>query len=66
MRRKVFVVVILISPRGAKVITKCIDVRDAEEMKKFINEVDRQSRIDLIFANAGVNESMDFHQISLF
>jgi short-subunit dehydrogenase len=38
------------------VITKCVDVRDAEAMKKVINEVDRESKLDLVIANAGVGE----------
>jgi short-subunit dehydrogenase len=46
----------LCEKKGAKVITKCVDVRDAEAMKSFINEVDRQSKLDLVIANAGVGE----------
>ncbi|ETO11028.1 hypothetical protein RFI_26348 [Reticulomyxa filosa] len=42
---------------GRKIITKCVNVANEEEMKSFIDEMDKQHQIDLVIANAGVNIS---------
>lgn len=47
--------------RGAKVIAKCIDVRNEEEMRKFIHQVDDEREINLIIANAGVSGGKKFY-----
>jgi len=40
-----------------QVITKSLDVRNEEEMKNYIDEMDKKYPIDLVIANAGVNIS---------
>lgn len=41
--------------KGAKVITKAIDVTDQKGMDKWLNEVDKKHPLDLLIANAGVS-----------
>ena len=42
---------------GARVMSKVVDVTDAEGMESFINEVDEKLPIDLVIANAGITET---------
>lgn len=42
--------------KGARVVTKSIDVTDREGLKKFLVSTDEQYKIDLVVANAGVSQ----------
>lgn len=44
----------LLRDKGAKVFSRVLDVRDAESMKKWIEEIDEQAPLDLVIANAGI------------
>ncbi|MCX6645491.1 MAG: SDR family NAD(P)-dependent oxidoreductase [bacterium] len=45
----------LLEGKGARVFPKVIDVRDADGMKKWIEDIDAQAPLDLVIANAGVS-----------
>lgn len=40
---------------GARVITRVLDVRNREELAKWLREICRQEKVDLVIVNAGVN-----------
>lgn len=41
--------------KQAKVISKIIDIKDAEEVRNWIQEIGREFRLDLVIANAGIS-----------
>jgi len=45
--------------KGATAVAENIDVTDSEAMKKWIEDVDRRSPIDLVIANAGIGTPPD-------
>jgi short-subunit dehydrogenase len=44
--------------RGAEVLTGCVDVRDAEALKTWLDAFDTAHPIDLLIANAGVSSML--------
>ncbi len=45
----------LCEKKGAKVISKIIDVREKERMSKWILEISKMHKLDLVIANAGIS-----------
>ena len=43
--------------RGASVVTANIDVKDAEKLRVFIEERDKEAPLDLVIANAGISNA---------
>ncbi|MFT5702775.1 MAG: short-subunit dehydrogenase [Rickettsiales bacterium] len=41
--------------KGAKVVSKIIDIKDEEDLKAWINQLGEDYRLDLVIANAGIS-----------
>ena len=48
-----------IESKGARAHPKVLEVTDAEGMREWINEVDREASLDLVIANAGIGTPED-------
>ena len=49
----------LAEEKGARILSKVIDVRDADAMKNWIDEIDSIAPLDLVIANAGVSPNLE-------
>ena len=51
----------LCEARGARVLTRELDVRNLKELSSWLSEICRREKVDLVIANAGVNTNIGPH-----